>query len=220
MITTEIPLIDPTLLFRFETTLRMRKFTHNPESWVLPADCRLPAFDALAGRPHYAEVRMAWSEDGIVFWMQATNKKQLPICREQRPGDSDGFHLWLDTRNSADIHRASRYCHHFAFCPMGAGTKRDRPFMALVPINRAKENPQPIMPNALQSQVKLAVNGYQISGIIPASAMTGFDPQQFPQLGFWWAVMDDERGWQTMSLSREYPVTENPSLWSTARLAI
>jgi hypothetical protein len=211
-------LVDPTMLFRFESPIHYHAFDPAAESWTLPPACRLPAFSTLSGRARFAEVRMGWCNHGIVFWMQAANKRQLPWCRDGRAGDSDGLHLWIDTRNSPDIHRASRYCHHLVFCPMGGGPRRDRPFAALVPINRARENPQPIAPTALRVHAKLHSNGYQLSGVIAAAALTGFDPRDYSQLGFWWAVIDHELGWQTMTLSQDYPAAENPSLWSVAQL--
>ena len=213
------PLVDPTMLFRFETPIRFHAFDPTANSWSLPVECRLPAFSTLAGRARFADVRMAWCQHGFVFWMQVANKRQLPWCRDGRALESDGLHLWIDTRNSLDIHRATRYCHHFAFCPIGGGPRRDRPFASLVPINRARENPQTIAPTSLRIASKLHTNGYQLCGVIAATALTGFDPRDYSQLGFWWAVKDHELGWQTMTLSSEYPAPENPSLWGAAQLS-
>ncbi len=211
-------LVDPTFLFRFQTPIRYCEIDLKASSWELPAEYRLPAFSTLAGRPRFAEVRMGWSPSGLVFWMQAAGKRHLPWCRDGRPEESDGLHLWVDTRNSSDIQRASRYCHHFVFSPMGAGVKRDRPFSSLIAINRARENPQPAMPETLRVWAKLHSNGYQLSGVISSAALTGYDPREHAQIGFWWAVVDHELGWQTMTLSPDYPVSENPSLWSVAQL--
>ena len=33
--------------------------------------------------------------------------------------------VWIDTRNTQNIHRAGRFCHRFAFLPVGAGGKPD-----------------------------------------------------------------------------------------------
>ncbi len=211
-------LIDSTFLFRFETQVLHEDFDPKADSWPLGAEYRIPTFGTLVGRPRFADVRMAWSPNGIVFWIQATGKRQLPWCRDARAEDSDGFHVWIDTRNSLDIHRATRFCHHFVFAPMGAGAKRDRPFCAMVPIGRAREQPNPMLPNSIRAWSKLHSNGYMLSGLISAQALTGFDPREYSQISFWWAVVDRELGWQTMTLGPEYPVTENPSLWSVAAL--
>ena len=61
-------------------------------------------------------------------------------------------------------------------------------------------------------------DGYRLAGRIAASAMTGFDAIQYPRLGLYYAVIDRELGWQTFSLSEEYPVVEDPSLWGEAVL--
>jgi hypothetical protein len=38
------------------------------------------------------------------------------------------------------------------------------------------------------------------------------------RLGFNYAVIDRELGWQTFSLGQEYPIREDPSLWGTLEL--
>jgi hypothetical protein len=48
--------------------------------------------------------------------------------------------------------------------------------------------------------------------------MTGFDSNQYPRLSLYYAVIDRELGWQTLTLSQDYPVVEDPSLWAEAAL--
>ncbi len=42
-----------------------------------------------------------------------TGKRQTLWCRESVLESSDGLHLWIDTRNSRDVHRATRFCHRW-----------------------------------------------------------------------------------------------------------
>jgi len=57
-----------------------------------------------------------------------------------------------------------------------------------------------------------------MSGIIPATALSGFDPSKRRRLGFYFAIIDRELGWQTFSIGPEFPVAEDPSLWGEAVL--
>jgi hypothetical protein len=41
---------------------------------------------------------------------------------------------------------------------------------------------------------------------------------EHPRIGFYFAVMDRELGWQTFSLGPEFPFTADPSLWGTMEL--
>ncbi|WP_246109522.1 DOMON domain-containing protein [Roseimaritima multifibrata] len=211
-------LLDPTFPFRFETALRQVPLKWSAQGISLPDACRMPAWGALADRPLYADIRMAWSISGIAFSVQATGKRQLPWCRDGRIDESDGFQLLLDTRCSPGIHRANRYCHRFMFCPIGGGNKRDQPIASMLPINRARQMPHAISRKQIGVAAKLTQDGYGLSGMIAASGLTGFDPGEYPRISLWYAVIDRELGWQTFSLGPEFPVTEDPTLWGEATL--
>ncbi len=211
-------LIDPTMLFRFEVTLRKAPLKWTAKGLKLPASCRLPSFGALGQRPVFADVRMAWNRDGIGIHVTINGKRQLPWCRETRLDESDGFHVWIDTRCSPGIHRATQYCHRFLWMPAGGGPQRERPVASLVEINRARGNPKLIERDQLKIAAYPRHDGYELSGLIPATALTGFDPVDQPRIGFYYAVLDRELGWQTLTLGPEYPVTEDPSLWGEAVL--
>jgi hypothetical protein len=102
--------------------------------------------------------------------------------------------------------------------PAGGGPKRERPVVALVPIHRARSHPKSIPANALKIAAFPRHDGYELSGFVPAAAMTGFDPKEQPRLGLYYAVLDRELGWQTFALGPEYPVMDDPSLWGEATL--
>lgn len=211
-------LIDPTFLFRFELALREDKCEWTHKGLSLPASCRLPSFGALDDRPVFADVRMAWCHEGIGIHLLVNGKRQLPWCRDSRLEDSDGFHVWIDTRCSPGIHRATQYCHRFLWMPAGGGARRERPVAALMPIHRARQNPKPISPNQLKIAAYPRHDGYEMSGFVPTTSLTGFDPSEQPRISLYYAVIDRELGWQTLSLGPEYPVMEDPSLWGEAAL--
>ena len=212
------PLIDPTFLFRFELAIRHSELEWTPKGLKLSDAYRLPSFGELAGRPLFADLRMGWNEAGIGLQVRVTGKRALAWCRETRLDDSDGVHVWIDTRCSPGIHRASQYCHRLLWMPSGAGPKRDRPVAALVPIHRARENPKPMEPGKIKIAAYPRHDGYELSGMIPADALTGYSPGDQPRISLYYAVIDRELGWQTLSLGPEYPVTEDPSLWAEASL--
>jgi hypothetical protein len=161
---------------------------------------------------------MAWNKTGIGIHVLVNGKRQLPWCRDSRLDDSDGFHLWIDTRCSPGIHRASQFCHRFLWMPAGDGPKRERPMASLIPINRARNHPKQISHRILKVAAQPRHDGYEMSGFVPAEALTGFDPAQQPRVGLFYAVIDRELGWQTLALGPEMPITEDPSLWGEAVL--
>ena len=211
-------LIDPTFLFRFEVLLKRHSLKWTERGLKLPATCRLPSFGALGDRPVFADVRMAYSKSGLGVHVSVAGKRQLPWCRETRLDESDGFHLWIDTRCSPGIHRANQYCHRFLWMPGGGGPRREQPVASLVPIQRARSGPKPITAGELRVIALPRHDGYELSGFVPAKAMTGFDPSEQPRIGLYYSVIDRELGWQTLALGPEYPVMEDPSLWGQAVL--
>jgi hypothetical protein len=212
-------LIAPTMLFRFAAPCHRTDVRWSADGIKLGENYRLPCFATLSGAKPFADVRLAWNEAGIALNVAVHGKQQPPWCRDSRIDDSDGVQLWIDTRNTQNIHRAGRFCHRFAFLPIGSGRKLDEPVAVLLAINRAKESPREIDPGALKVRCQRLTDGYSLEGFIPATALTGFSPAEQPAIGFSYAVIDRELGWQTFSVGPELPFVEDPSLWGTLDLA-
>jgi hypothetical protein len=87
-----------------------------------------------------------------------------------------------------------------------------------LPINRAREQPRPVRPGCLQARCQPRPDGYLLEALIPAEALTGFDPAEHPRLGFTYAVVDRELGQQTFGVGSPMPYQEDPSLWATLEL--
>lgn len=211
-------LLAPTFLFRFSTPCRYRKKLWAESGIKLSEEYVLPSFGELEGKPLFADLRAAWSEAGLAFVLKVVGKKQAPWCRSSRIDDSDGLQVWIDTRDAHNIHRASRFCHRFVFLPAGGGQRLDQAVAELVPINRAKESPKPVPAGTLRVLGAKRHDGYLLHAFIPASTLTGYDPNESQRVGFSYAVVDRELGWQTFSVGPEFPFVEDPSLWGTLEL--
>lgn len=213
-------LITPTMLFRFSVPCRATNKSWSADDGLeLTPKYTIPSFQSELGeqRP-FGDLRIAWSDEGIVFNLQVREKKQAPWCRESRLEESDGLTLWVDTRDMQDVHRASRFCHQFVFLPQGQGAKQESPVAELLNIQRAKDNPKQPARDTLLVRSEKRVDGYVMHGFMPACAITGYDPKEHPKLGFCYAIADREMGWQTWSLGSEYPFQTDPSLWGTLEL--
>lgn len=193
-------------------------------SKLLDESYRLPDLAKLdAGTPSaetsFADVRMAWAPEGILMTVQVSGKSQAPWCRESRIEDSDGLQVWIDTRATHNIHRASKYCHRYTFLPSGGGRKADEAVADQLLINRARENARPIRPRELEAKGKVTPKSYELAAFMPAVTLGGYDPSQYPKIGFQYVVVDRELGIQTFSNGREFPIDEDPSCWATLELA-
>ncbi|MCO6455056.1 MAG: hypothetical protein J5I93_07125 [Pirellulaceae bacterium] len=211
-------LLHPAFLFRFTVPCLYRQVDWTERGFELPEECLLPSFRELEGSRVFADLRAAWNEDGLLWTLRVVGKQQPIWCRATRVEDSDGLHIWLDTRDTHNVHRASRFCHHLAFMPAGAGRAGLSPLATLLPINRAREHPKPIHPHQLRVASQPLRDGYLLQAHVAAAALTGFDVAEHPRLGFSYAIVDRELGWQTLSLGPEFPIQEDPSLWGTLEL--
>jgi hypothetical protein len=212
------PLIAPRLLFRVAVPLLHRDSKWTAKGVTLDEDYGLLPLASLDGQPVVADVRAAWSDAGLALTVRVEGKRQAPWCRAARVEDSDGIQVWIDTRDTHNIHRASRFCHRFAFMPTGGGSRRDMPVARQIAIPRAKEDMQLAPEDALNVRSEKRIDGYLLQAMIAAEALTGFDPAEHPHLGFNYAIMDRELGLQTWTASEEYPYDSDPSLWGTLEL--
>jgi hypothetical protein len=184
----------------------------------LPEDCRLNNFAALDGRRDFADVRLAWNEGGLALQVEVRGKQEAPAGDPARPRQSDGVTLWLDTRDSRTSHRASRYCHQFHFLAAGGGPDRDEPVFVQTKIHRATQDAPPAPAVAVAFHCRHVGGGYRLEAYLGAAALHGFDPEQNPRLGVFYAVHDREQGEQTLGVSGDFPFAEDPSLWSVLEL--
>ena len=184
----------------------------------LPEACRLDNFAAMDGRSNFADVRLAWNELGLGVQVEIKGKEQPPQGDASRPRVSDGVTLWIDTRDARTSHRASRYCHQIHLLPAGGGPDRDEPAFVQSRINRALQDAPLCSAGAVPFRSQRRKSGYVIEAFLPAAVLNGFDPEQNPRLGVFYAVRDAELGEQTLSVGSDFPYGEDPTLWSVMEL--
>lgn len=211
-------LLPARFLFRFAVPCLYEAALGTKRPGELAVEHRLPALGELEGQASFADVRAAWSEAGVAFSVRVEGKKQPSWCRETRLEDSDALQVWIDTRDTHNIHRATRFCHRFVFLPGGAGRNYQQPIADQLLVDRARENANPVRPGQLQIASEKRVDGYVLSAFIPAAALTGFNPADHPRLGFTYFVFDRELGRQYFSVGDEFPFAADPSLWGTLEL--
>lgn len=183
-----------------------------------PEDGRLPFPGTLDDRQEFAVLKLAWNARGIGVSVEISGKRRPPHCDPRQPTESDGLQLWLDTRDTHNIHRASRFCHHFCILPTGTGRKKQRPAAVQLPIARAKEDAPLVESAGIPIFAELRSDGYRLDTWIAAEALHGFDPEAVPRLGFFYLLRDSELGDQTLTVGEEFPYPHDPSVWSTLEL--
>lgn len=237
------PLVHPALLFEFAIEVRpfapsakptgsrsksTKKKSASPATasspsgsdWTLGDDYLLPDFNVLGGKIRSGSVAAAWSELGLYFEAKVAGKKKPVRFVEERGGFSDGLRVWIDTRNSPNVHRAGRFCHCFHFFPgqKAPSTEKDRPRGILDEVARAREQPSPIQASDLQVRSQFNADGYQLNAFIPAACLTGYLPTEFDRIRLFYDLVDFELGTQSQALGPELRYMEDPSLWIETKL--
>ncbi|MGE3315612.1 MAG: hypothetical protein AB7O26_10890 [Planctomycetaceae bacterium] len=216
-----MPVVPHRFLFRYSIPVkRLEGIPRKGASLLaLPADAALPDFGELDGLRPFAEIRAAWNVEGLGISVQVTGKKMPLDCDPKQPAESDGLQIWIDTRSTQTIHRASRFCHHFCFLPSGGGKKGDEATVLQVPIALAREDAPRAKPGSIRVQRTDQKSGYLLEAWISADALQGYEPESNPKLGFYYSLRDAELGEQNLIVSRELPFAHDPSLWATLELA-
>jgi hypothetical protein len=216
------PLIPQTLWFRYGLTCaRVSELPRRGKAsrlLDLPESCRLPALKGLEGRPSWADVRVAWNPGGLGIEVRVEGRR-APLAPALPTAElTDGLQVWVDTRDTRDIHRATRYAQRFqARLLPGRGSKCDVEVVQK-PIPRAMAEAPRAPVSALQARAERLADGWRIELYLGAEALHGFDPEINRRLGLMLHVADAELGDQFLGPGREFPVESDPSLWPTLDL--
>jgi hypothetical protein len=179
----------------------------------LPPSARLDPLAALDQTKTFAEVSLGWNETGLGVVVVVRGKSSPPVGDASRPTASDGVTLWIDTRGDRSAHRAGRTCHQFHLLPTGGGSDRDEPVILQTKIHRATDDAPLQAGSALPFRSISRRGGYRLEAFLPAGSLNGFDPEEYPRMGFGYAIHDQELGEQILAGTGEFPFGEDPSLW-------
>ena len=185
----------------------------------LPTSCTLPDLASLDGRVSWASVRVGWNPQGLGIAVLADRPQSKGTSATDRPEGFADVNVWIDTRDTRDVSRATRFCHRFS---AHLTLTKDRKSLAVEvnqrPIARAMADAPLCSPDLLMSRTELNREGWILELFCPSSALSGFDPDTNSRLGFAYQVADHEREDQFLGIGRDFPLGENPSLWATLEL--
>lgn len=178
---------------------------------------RIEEFPEVHGTRPFAEVRMAWNEQGLAFQAEVGEQRRASEDLSECGRRTDRILLWIDTRDARQNHRATRYCHLFIIYPRGKG-EEEEPRVVLGRIPRALENPLGSDPGVAPLSVQTRGRGYSVELFLPKGCLYGYDPETNSRLGFFYQILDTHSGTQTPLIDTDFPFQEDPSLWHTLEL--
>lgn len=213
-------LLPNRFLFRYSLPVRYeRKLPRAGKKLLdLPAEFALADFGELDAAKPFGQLRLAWNERGLGISVAVEGKKQPLKCDAHALETSDGLRVFIDTRDTQNIHRASRYCQQYFLLPASSGTATADPCAVQAPILRAREDAPRANVAEIRMSAAVSKTGYRLETWLPATVLHGYDPEAQPRLGFYYALRDAELGDQFLSVGHDFPFAIDPSLWSTLEL--
>ena len=114
--------------------------------------------------------------------------------------------------------RATRFCHRFVVRLEVAKSRKLLVDVSQRPIAQAQADAPLHKSELFDARAELGKSGWMLELFLPAQALNGFDPDTNRRLGFAYQIGDHVRDDQFLGVGREFPVGENPSLWTTLEL--
>lgn len=212
MINEEFPGLAPINFFKASASIHqfVSKGDIQKKVFLLPNTSGL-----CGGEQCFANIHLGWSPEGLMAYV-VTNKQ--PYHRSFYPeitkGDSVEF--FIDTRDIKSSGYNTRFCHHFYFLPEPV----EGHHAAEITRFRTEETHQHCDPSLLKISTTLRKDHYAMEIFIPSECLYGYDSNQFDRIGFSYRVNRPDGPSQHFSaISDEYKIQEQPSLWSSLRLA-
>ena len=214
--------VPPRFLFRWSFPVRPWEGQPAARGRLLSLgdDYRLAWPTEFDNEPNFAEVRLGWNPEGLALSVHVQGKQLGLRNMANAPAESDGVQIWIDTRATQTVHRATRFCHYFCLLPAVGKTAKSagKPQAIGLPIARAREDAVAADATDVKVWSEVRSDGYDLEAWIPASALTGFDPRSNPRVGGYLLIRDQELGDQSLTVDRAFPFDADPSLWQTFEL--
>jgi hypothetical protein len=185
---------------------------------VLPASCSLPDLKTLDGGAKWAEVRVGWNSSGFGIAVLANGVTAQQLA-ERRPEGFAIAQFWIDTRDTRNVSRATKFCHRFVVrIDRGSSPGRLEADVTQRPISRAVADAPIGRSEDIPVRVELSRTSWLLELFLSSQVLNGFDPDTNRRLGFAYQITDFVREDQFLTVGRDFPVGDNPSLWATLEL--
>lgn len=173
---------------------------------------------AMNGDEQFATVAAGWNPEGLGLKFQITGKPGPPAGDSQSLNTSDVVLIWLDTRPSGDVHRATEYCHHIALLPADERAQ-GKPAVIAQPIAQQRATRIEFNAKKYRLHTNVSPNGYEAEIWIPKAQLHGYrEVAEIGRIGFHCLIKDAHLGDQSFHLSGDFPTGYDPSTWITLEL--
>lgn len=201
----KIPPIAPLHFFRMNAEVKYGK----PEG----KKYLLPQTADLLGEESFADVALAWQEEGIFARVVVHQPFEEAVYPKYEEGNA--IELFFDTRDLKEAGFPTRFCHHFLILPQEV-----QGVQALELSRFRTEDRHPLCdPGAIEVHTENTPKSFSVEIGFPADILHGYDPRSFDRLGFTYCIHRPKKGSQHFAVSsRDIAIAQHPSFWATCQL--
>ncbi len=201
-----LPTVAPVHYFQLSAPLR-----YCAAGDRLGAAHAIPSTADLAMEQEFASLFMGWNEGELRVAVRS--RRTFNEGTRQRLDRSDSLELFIDTRDLKTASFYTRFCHHFYLLLNPAA---EEPAAAEISRFRNEESHPLCVPDELVVETK---RKGEVEIRIPATCLFGYDPEQFPRLGFTYRLNRKDGAPQHFGGDADtYKLDQLPALWSSLRL--
>ena len=214
-------IVPPSFLFQYQ--LSVPRVDGLPKkkgkSLQLPDTARVFVPSSLNEGTAGLELKLGWNPDGLAIEIAVRGKKEETAGRRHDLKNSDVVYVFLDTRHTANVHRATEFCTALLILPSDEAAD-DKPTVQFVEIAQQRGTRREPDAKRVMVNIQNQSDGYLLNLWIPAAQMPGFDQiEEIGHLGFYIVVEDTELGQLPLSIGDDFPVAHDPSTWLQLNLA-
>jgi len=214
-------IVPPSFLFQYQ--LSVPRIDELPgkkgQSFKLPDHAKLFVPATLNEGAAGLELKMAWNPNGLAIELSVHGKKLEPAGRRHDLKHSDYGLVLIDTRHTANVHRATEFCTALQCLPADEAAD-DQPSVQLVDLAQQRNAAQQRSSRRELDAKKVGIyvrsisDGYRMELWIPAGQMPGFaEAPEIGHMGFYVVVEDSELGQLPLSIGDDFPIAHDPSTW-------
>jgi hypothetical protein len=173
----------------------------------------LPDLSFLLDEPSFGSVTLGWNERGLLGRVVV----DVPLTESCFPDytKGDSFELLVDTRDFKKAGFVGRFCHHFVFLA------QEVQGILAEEVTRFRSDDKHALCASSDLVVKKAIKAtsYELLFSIDASALHGYDPTHFSQLGVAYRIHRAKGAPQHFPCHfTSFDVVQHPSLWASIEL--
>lgn len=194
----------------FHLEYKIKRMDSLPEKKRYSSPYLLPDFTDFLEEESFADIAMTASEEGLFIGCMVHQAFEDVAFPQVTMGDS--LEIFIDTRDLKSSKIIHKFCHHFVFFPKSVADCQGLEKTQF----RGDDAHELAESSLLEVDTVFHQKCYEMSIMIPAAALYGYDLSRMNKLGFTYRLNRKKGPSMHFNVSSlDYQIEKHPSLWAT-----